>query len=304
MGAAALVLPEFALIALGVVLRRWAWRSGDFWSDVERLVYLVLFPVLLVRTTLAADLRAEGALPALAAALAATGAGALLGAAARLVLRVPGGALRSGWQNAFRFNSYLALGVAGTDAGSSDAALALMGVLLGVNVPLVNLLAVTALARGAGGHGRALLVEVARNPLILATVAGLVGNVAGLTLPGPVDATLGRLGSAAVPLGLLSVGAALRPAGIARGTRALAAYLTVVKLVAVPAVALALAAILNLSGGQRGVLLAFAAVPPATSSYILTVRMRGDAPFVAAQTSVATAASVLTLPLWIALPWR
>lgn len=185
------------------------------------------------------------------------------------------------------------------------AALALMGVLLGVTIPLVNVLAVTALARsapdGAGrGRGPGVLAAVARNPLIIATVAGLGGNLLGLTLPSPVDATLSRLAAAAVPLGLLAVGAALRLGGLPRGQRLMAAYLGAVKLLAVPAVALGLCALLGVDGEQRFVVLAFAAVPPATAAYVLAARMNGNGTFVAAQVSAATTAALLTLPLWLA----
>ena len=146
-----------------------------------------------------------------------------------------------------------------------------------------------------------MLRAIALNPLILATVAGLAGNLAGLTLPSPVDATLARIAAAAVPLGLLAVGAALRIGGLPRGQRVLAAYLGVVKLVAVPAVALGLAALLGVEGTQRFVVLAFAAVPTAPAAYVLAVRMGGDGTFVAAQASATTAAALVTLPVWLSL---
>ncbi|MCV2489904.1 AEC family transporter [Geodermatophilus sp. YIM 151500] len=301
MHAAAVVLPEFALLALGLLLRLRFWRAPGFWVDLERLVYFVLFPVLLFRTTLAADLGTAGTGAVLLAAVGGTLAGAVLGS---VVFVLPGGrtAAASGWQTAFRFNSFLALALA-DDGG--PAALALMGVLLGVNVPLVNVLAVTALARatasGAGRRRGRVPAAVARNPLVLATAAGLAGNAAGLALPGLLDTTLARLASAAVPLGLLAVGAALRMAGLPRDRWPAAASLAVVKLLAVPTVALGLAAALGVGRPGAAVVLAFAAVPPATSSYVLAARMGGDGPFVAAQTSLTTAAALVTLPLWLAL---
>ena len=299
MTAAATVLPEFALLALGVVLRRWAWRSPDFWVELERLVYLVLFPALLLRTTLTADLAAAGVAALLLTSLGATLAGALLGAAVRWFPGADAVTAASGWQTAFRFNTYLALGLV-DDAG--PASLALLGVLLGVNVPVVNVLAVTALARGTAGSARGTaLGAVLRNPLILATVGGLIGNAAGLRLPEPADAVLARLGVAAVPLGLLAVGAALRLRGLGRDQWLMVGHLTAVKLLAVPAVGLALAAAADLTGEQRAVLLAFTAVPPATASYVLTARMGGNAPFVAATTTVATGVALVTLPLWLAV---
>ena len=305
MNAAALVLPEFALLLLGLLLRRFAWRSPGFWVDLERLVYYVLFPVLLLRTTLSADLGAAGAGSVVLAGVGATVAGALLAAAVRWWPGLDRVTAASGWQTAFRFNTFLAIALA-DDGG--PAGLALMGVLLGINVPLVNVLAVTALARSGPGNpdgpgaarGPGVLGALVRNPLIIATVAGVAGNLAGLTLPALVDTTLSRLAAAAVPLGLLAVGAALRLGGLPRGQRLAAAYLGAVKLLAVPAVALALCALLGVAGDQRAVVLAFAAVPPATASYVLAARMGGNGAFVAAHTSAATTAALLTLPLWLA----
>ena len=301
-----LVLPEFAVLVLGVLLRRFAWRSPGFWTDLERLVYLVLFPLLLLRTTLSADLGATGSGTVLLAALGATAAGAVLAAVVWLLRGVDRSTAASGWQTAFRFNTYLALALV-DDAG--PAALALMGVLLGVSVPVVNVLAVTALASRTatpadhrrGGTARRLVIALVGNPLILATVAGLAGNLAGVTLPAPVDATVSRLAAAAVPLGLLTVGAALRGVGSGRGRRLAATYLALVKLGAVPAAALGLAAALGVVGEQQAVLLSFAAVPPATASYVLAARMGGDGPFVAAQLSLTTIAALVTLPLWLTL---
>ena len=42
--------PIFALIALGWGLRRWLWRSAEFWASIEVLTYYVFFPALLVST--------------------------------------------------------------------------------------------------------------------------------------------------------------------------------------------------------------------------------------------------------------
>ncbi|MCF6507018.1 AEC family transporter [Blastococcus sp. MG754426] len=303
MAAAAVVLPEFSLIVLGVVLRRWAWRAPGFWVDLERLVYFVLFPALLVRTTLAADLAAGGTGSALLAALGALAAGALVGALVRWFPGVDRVTAASGWQTAFRFNTFLALALV-DDRG--PAALALMGVLLGVTVPAVNVLAVVALANGTAttsGRGAVLgaLGAVVRNPLIVATVVGLLGNVAGLALPDPVDATLGRIAAAAVPLGLLTVGAALRLRGMDRSGWLLSGFLAAVKLLVVPATALALVVLLGVEGDQRAVVLAFAVVPPATASYVLAARMGGNGGFVSAHISVATTAALVTVPLWLLL---
>ena len=239
----------------------------------------------------------------LLATVGATLAGALLGAVIRWLPGISRTTAASGWQTAFRFNTFIALALVDHRGA---AALALMGVVLGVSVPLVNVLAVTALARSTAagqddGRSAGVLSALARNPLILATVAGLAGNLAGLTLPSPVDATLARIAAAAVPLGLLAVGAALRLGGLRRGQWLASSYMGTVKLLAVPAVALVLCGLLGVDGEQRFVVVAFAAVPSAPAAYVLAARMGGDGTFVAAQVSAVTCAALLTLPLWLAL---
>ena len=48
MNTALLLLPDFALILLGTAIRRWMHLGEHFWNGVEKLVYFILFPALLV----------------------------------------------------------------------------------------------------------------------------------------------------------------------------------------------------------------------------------------------------------------
>jgi len=119
-----------------------------------------------------------------------------LSQAVRLVNGVDARLHASGAQTSFRFNIYVALALAERLAGTQDVAWTAM--LVSVCVPLCNVAAVWPLARH-GGHGY--LREFARNPLILATVAGLLCNLAGLRLPDLVSTTLSRMGAAALRTG-------------------------------------------------------------------------------------------------------
>ena len=288
-----LLFPDLALIAIGFVLSRKADWGSDLWPGIEKLTYYVLFPALLfhaivrnpVQWSLARDL-VFGVLLVVAAAAAA-------GGAARYLLRPPALRMASSAQCAYRFNSYVAMALSQRLGGTEG--LALCALCLGVAVPVVNVLAVSALAR----HSRAgLMTEWLRNPLILATVAGLLAAWAGLYIPEPVDALLTRVGAAALGLGLMSVGAGIRLSGVG-GDRVLIAWLTAVKLLVAPAVALAAGLWLGLDPMARTVLVVFGAVPTASATYILANRMGGDGPFVALCITVSTFAAVLTLPLWL-----
>ena len=106
--------------------------------------------------------------------------------------------------------------------------------------------------------------------------------------------------NAALPLGLLAVGAALRFERDALPLPALA-WFHAVKLGAMPAIALALAHALGLSVLETQVALAHAAVPTATTAYILAQRMNGRGAPVALIISTGTVLAAITLPLWLAV---
>jgi predicted permease len=149
-----------------------------------------------------------------------------------------------------------------------------------------------------GGHN--VLKELMGNPLIIATLCGLAGNAVGLQLPEPVAITLGRIGQAALPLGLMAVGAGLH-LGAVREHPGLAAGLLGIRHLALPLVALGLADVLALPPLERSIAVAFGALPTASSAYVLAVRMRGNGPFVAGLITVSTMLGMATIPVWLAI---
>lgn len=295
MNTALLLLPDFALILLGAAIRRWMQLGDHFWNGVEKLVYFILFPALLVNAIVKTRLDLGAALPLLATAFAAMAAGMLLAALGGRLAPLPALRFASLFQCAYRFNSYIALAVAGMLFGAPG--IATMGLIVGVAVPFANLVSVWMLAR----HGSASVWrEIARNPLIWATAAGLLLNLAGFQPPAPLQAFLGRLADASIALGLITVGAALRLEN-APGARGFSLWLLVVKLLALPVTALIIGRQLGLAGLNLQVVVLFAAMPTASSAYILAMRMGGDGRSVAWLISATTLASMLTLPLWAAL---
>lgn len=295
MDAFLLLLPDFSLIALGVLLRRFGGFDDRFWPGLEKLVYFVLFPALLFTALAGAKIDVDTTLPLFMTGVVVMLTGFGLGLAGRPLMGVSGLTYASRLQCAYRFNTYIGMAVAGTVHGAGG--LATMGVLCGTMVPIANLMAVGMLAR----HGQTSVVrELLRNPLILATLAGLVFNVAGLTLAVPAREVLGRLADASIALGLLAVGAALRWGRIG-GHWGGTVWLMGVKLVCLPALTWFVAPRLGLEGVARDVAVMFAALPSASSAYILAMRMGGDGPGVAWLISATTLAAVATLTFWLGL---
>jgi predicted permease len=294
MNTALLLLPDFALILLGTGIRRWMHLGDHFWTGVEKLVYFILFPALLINAIVKTRLDLGAALPLLGTAFAAMAGGMLLGLLPRPFLKMSGLTFASLFQCGYRFNSYIALAVAGMLFGAPG--IATMGLIVGAAVPLANLVSVWMLAR----HGEVgLWREVARNPLIWGTAAGFLLNLAGFVPPAPLQAFLGRLADASIALGLITVGAALRLDGAA-AVRGISLWLLAVKLLALPLIAAGVGRLLGLDGLNYQVAVLFAALPTASSAYILAMRMGGDGRSVAWLISATTLGSMLTLPLWAA----
>ena len=295
MSHALLLIPDFLLIALGFVLCRWTALDRPLWEAAERLVYYLLFPVLLFNSIVRSPLQ-PGQTASLA--LAAVGTTACGIALALALKRWPGVDARmhaSGAQIAFRFNSFIALALAERLGGPNG--LAWMALIVALSVPIGNVAAVWPLARHGGhSYGRELL----RNPLILGTLAGLLANVGGLELPAPVATTLQRIGVAALPVGLMAVGAGLQ-FGRLKASPALAATLLALRHAAMPLVAIGLAWALALPPEQRTIVILFGALPTASSTYVLAARMGGDAGFVAGLVTVSTLLGMVTIPFWLAL---
>ncbi len=295
MSAALLLVPDFSLILIGWLLVRYTPFDRAFWGGVERLVYFVLFPALLLQSTNSASFDVASTSAMLGLALATMVFGMVTGYLVKYVLRPDPIDFASGLQTAFRFNSYIALALAARLGGSEG--LAMMALVVGVTVPICNVVAVWALAR----HGESkLLRELARNPLILATATGLATNLLGLHPPEVIAMTLSRLGSASTALGLMTVGAGLQMRG-ATGAAGPMAWWSGVKLLAMPCFAWIVGRHLPLTLLQYQIVVVYASLPTASSAYILAVRMGGNGPMVAATISAMTIAAIVTTPFWLSL---
>ena len=289
-----LLLPDFALILCGYLLCRYTALDRTVWEQVESLVYFFLFPVLLfqsiVRSPLdlgsASSMMAAGLLLGLSGIALAYALPHLPGLARVIDAREHAGAA----QVAFRFNSFIALALSERLAGAQG--LLLIAVLIGVCVPLFNVGAVWPMARhGRTGFGRALL----RNPLIIATALGLAANLAGLRVPPWMEPTVNRIGGASIPLGLMAAGAGMQFGHLAQ-QKTLAVGLLAIRHVLLPLVAALLAWALRLDAAQTLVLLAFSALPTASSCYVLASRMGYNGAYVAALVTLSTLLGMASLP--------
>ncbi len=291
---AQLLFPDFSLILCGFLVCRYTALNRAVWEQVESLVYYLLFPVLLFQSIVRSplDFRATSGLIV---------AGLLMGVAAIALsyslpyLPVLGRYIdrrdhAAAAQVSFRFNSFIALALSERLAG--PLGLQLIAVLIGVCVPLVNVGAVWPMAR----HGNTgFLGALVRNPLIIATAAGLAANVAGFLIPVWLEPTVSRIGAASLALGLMAAGAGMQLSSLATN-KVLTVSVLAIRHFFTPLIAAGLALALKLDPTQTAVLLAFSALPTASSAYVLAARMGYNGAFVAGLVTLSTLLGLASLP--------
>ena len=290
---AQLLFPDFLLIICGFLVCRYTALDRRVWGAVESLVYYFLFPVLLFYSIVKNPLDLVAASGLITAGLLTGLVGIALAYSVPywpwLGSKIDRRTHAASAQVAFRFNSFIALALAERLAGSEG--LQLVAVLIGVCVPLFNVAAVWPMARHAGNS---VLRELVRNPLILSTAGGLLANVLGFSFFPWVEPAVSRIGAASLALGLLAAGAGLQ-LGSLKQAKSLAVVLLTVRHLALPLVAWGLANLLGLTAVQTTVLLAFSALPTASTCYVLATRMGYDGAYVSSLVTLSTLLGVFSL---------
>lgn len=292
------LLPVIAIVALGVLLASRDIPPAEGWRAIERLCYVLLFPCLIVRVLANAPLdripwRIGAALVAAQLLMAA------IGHIARFWPGLARPTIGSIIQSNVRWNTFVALSLAGSLFGQEG--LALTAVAAAAMIPTANVIAVLGFSQyGVSEVKRHPFLEVLRNPLVIASVIGGGLNIGGVTLPEVADQVLRMLSEAALGLGLLAAGAGVDLAALNRtGTRTL--VWSLVRLLGMPAVAIGAALALGVNGVGLAVIAIAAATPTATNGYILARQLGGDAPFMANLIAAQTVLAALTMPLvmWV-----
>ena len=124
---------------------------------------------------------------------------------------------------------------------------------------------------------------------------GLVLNVSEIGLPVVAEPLLGILGQAALPLGLLAVGAGLRFMALAAEARLVASG-TAFKIAVMPFVSFVLLTTLGVENPHLLIAVLFAGSSVAPSSYILARQLGGAAVLMAGFVTATTLVAMATLP--------
>ena len=279
--------PVALVIVLGFFLRRQHFLDIEVWNGLNRLVYWVGLPVLLFSKVATSGVVSGVAMKMFLVLFLATvcivGLSILAGSAFGISRQSFGAFI----QASFRGNlAYIGLAIVFfsvevNSPGRAQQLQSLAVVAIAPLVPIYNILAVVALTTGSGGGGDTLekcrnaVVNIAKNPLIIACAAGFLVKVTGISIPAPFLRTFDVIAQMALPLALLGVGASMAVTRIQHNV-GVAFSSALLKVVGTPLITFLLCMVFNVTSVERQIALLFAACPTAVSSYVLANALGGD----------------------------
>ena len=297
----AIILPVFLVILLGGVLTRTRFLDAELIAGLNRLTYYVGLPAYLFSSIAGAAFGGGRA-----AALFGVMSGASLlvlfvGYGVAKLRRVPAESVGSFLHAAIRGNlAYiglpvvtLALAAHGADGLRQEALLA-MAPLVVVTNTLGVLLLLIGHAKPGPAMLRSLVWQLATNPLLLASAAGVACAAGGVGLPAWLTQSVAVTGQLALPLALLCIGGTLVVMSL-RGKRTTAFLASLLKVAAAPLLGWPLARWAGLSPDELRIVLLFLATPTAAASFTLAGKLGGDEALAASSVVLSTALSILSL---------
>jgi hypothetical protein len=297
------IAPIFLIIAFGTLLKAKAGFTDEFWRFVEKLTFNGLFPSLLIVKISGAQIDWAQALPIAGIVVIGIHLTAVAAVPFRGLLKLGPERFVAVFQGGFRSNAYVGFAVVlGVFGDAATGAMAVSVFAVGITI---NFLGVWGhlkwLDRPGGSRGwKGVAVDSIKNPLIQACLIGGLFNVTGWGLPPIIGPTLDLFSRAALPMGLMAVGAGLSLHAVRDASVPVVAS-SFLKLCLQPALTYGLGVWLGLEGYALIVPVIFAALPTSSTSYVVARQMGSDAPVAAAIVTATHLGAIITLPVLLAL---
>ena len=295
------VLPMCLVMALGYGTRRLGWIRREEISAINKIAFRIFLPCLLYYNVYCSDL--SGSFDPLLMAYAAGGVLLTFGLSLGYTLLTEKLPERRGVmiQGMFRSN-YVIMGIPVATALLGADQLGTVSILIAVVVPLFNMLSVVVLEvfRGQKPKPLHILGQIAKNPLVIGSVLGILTLAAGIRLPHILEQTIQTISAIASPLQLFLLGAFFQFSGLKTYRRELVTV-SAAKLIVSPGLFLGLGALLGFRGVAFVSLIGIFASPTAVNSFTMAQQMGGDAELAGDIVVVTSAVSMLTMFLWVFL---
>jgi len=277
--------PVFAMLFLGVLLKRINWINDNFIHTASALVFNVTMPALLFLGILHADLH-SALKPELLIYFAVATVASFALAWGWAIFRCPREDRGIYAQGAFRGNNGV-IGLALAASMYGDYGISLGAILAGLVILFYNTLSTIVLAVYSPvikSDPWSICKSVLANPLILSVIAATPFAYFQIGLPSWLETSGRYLADMTLPLALICIGGTLSLAALRQsGNMALSASL--VKMIGLPLVATVGAWLYGFRGPELGILFLYFGAPTAAASFVMARAAQGNHELGASRTS-------------------
>lgn len=293
------VLPFLIYISFGYGVRTAGLVDEAFMNKLNKLIFQAFFPILMFNNLYKIEhgISLNPALVAVAILSVLILQASLLLAIPRLVRE---NSKRGVVIQAIYRSNFVLFGIplATNLFGGEGELLATM--MVAIVIPVYNVTAVVILEMFRGGRisPAALVKNVCANPLIRGALVGFIFFLLGIRLPASVEEPVSEFAGLTTPLALFVLGGTLHFSAIRHNLKYIVPSMAF-KLAVLPAVITVIATAAGFSNVERFVLFEMYATPVATASYSMAQNMGGDGELAGQFVVLSTAASVITIFLWV-----
>ena len=291
------IAPLFFLMVIGYAIANYTdLADKDLLKKANSLVFKVFLPCMLFKNIYQSNIREQ-----MQGGLCFFAAGSLLLLFVLLCLIVPKVVKKENQQGVviqgiFRSN-YVIFGVAVVENMYGSANTVTAAILSAVLVPMYNFLAVIALSFFGGKREqdfKKVLVGILKNPLIIASVLGIIASLLGFKLPKAADTTLNDLAKLATPIAFLILGGDFDFSKV-RGNLKIAGGVVAVKMVILPLIFIPMVVAMGYRNSDLLAALLAYQTPVAVSSYIMAQQAGADEQLAGQLVVFSSAVSIFTL---------
>lgn len=294
------IFPIFMLIMTGFILKKYFIKDISFWDVIEKLVYYLLLPILLLKSIINSDLSSINLGNFILSLLIPTLSMVLILVIFQKFSKIKNADFTSIFQGSIRYNSYVLLSM--LIIILPENGMLFFGIITVIMIVSTNLLSVLILSiYDDNSHyfqWKNTLKKIIYNPLILASIIGLILNLLDCKLPIVINNYFIHLSNSALSLSLLAVGAGLKLNTI-HSDKFYIVIPTIIKLVILPILYYTTFYFIQLDDNLKIAILIYGSVPTAGNAYILAKQMGGNHKLMASIITMTTLVSIFTMPIII-----
>lgn len=289
------LIPIFSLIVMGYLFKKISFPSNDFWPMADKLTYYILMPALLIFTLSKAKLDSNSVDLVLVSIFAI-----FLTMFFLIIFNKISPTLNNSFtsvvQGGIRFNTYVFLALSSSLFG--EKGLIFSVIIITFAIPILNIFCITIFAIYSENSKISfsyILKSIFKNPLIISCIIGAMINISTIQIPVSIENLLKILSGAALPLGLISIGYNLVIKEINSGKKDIILS-SFAKFLLLPFFIYFIGKMFELEEVMISVLVLFAIMPTAPTSFILARQLNGN---LSLMTSIITVQTILAVPILI-----